>query len=49
MSEKQRSSQENGVLGGRPWWVKAAHIAFWTLLFYGMSAGLAKFLEWAGP
>ncbi|GAB4260293.1 hypothetical protein [Deferrisoma sp.] len=38
-----------GVLGNRPRWKKALHIAFWTLLFYGMTAGLAKFLEWVDP
>ncbi len=46
---RESDGRKDGVLGRRPWWVKAAHIAFWTLLFYGMSAGLAKFLEWASP
>ncbi len=38
-----------GVLQGRPRLRKLAHVAFWTLLFYGMSAGLGKLLEWAAP
>ena len=38
-----------GVLGGRPRLRKLAHVVFWTVLFYGMAAGLGKFLEWVAP
>lgn len=47
--KRNEGRQDPGVLGNRPRWVKALHIAFWTLLFYGMTAGLAKFLEWVDP
>ncbi len=30
----------------RPW-VKAAHLVFWTALFYLLAVGVAKLAEWA--
>ncbi len=36
-----------GPLGHRPLWKKALHVVFWTALFYGLTVGVAKLVEWA--
>ena len=35
-----------GPLGSRDRLRRLVHIALWTVLFYGLAAGIGKFLDW---